>query len=133
MMIEIFTPLEKGRKYSIEELKIICHERHQWDILKRLQEAPPPDSFVSDGCSMWPDEWSGVVYFEDCWWHDLDYWLGGSQLQKFLADLGLAEKIATRFDREGKTDDGITMAWAMLTGVHLGGNIGPWQWGFGRK
>lgn len=84
----------------------------------------PPKPFVSDGCSCWPDfDWA-----ECCVEHDLIYWMGGTRLERKIADIKLKKCV---------TDKGHAFIGSLMYyGVRIGG---VWwlptsfRWGFGWK
>lgn len=85
--------------------------------------------FVSDGCSLFPDQsfisrtrWCGC-----CLQHDVAYWRGGSEAQREEADKALRECITE------KTEDEI-LANVMYEAVRVGGSpyFPNWyRWGYG--
>lgn len=79
----------------------------------------PPRPFASDGCSLFPDDgWRAC-----CERHDMDYWCGGSPLDRLRSDLALARCV-------GRGPLGVLM----FLGVRLAGSTwipAPWRWGFG--
>lgn len=82
----------------------------------------PPLAFRSDGCSYWFDG----NWYDCCYAHDLDYWIGGTFADRAVADAKLQRCIA----RKGQPVN----AWLMHTFVRaLGGCWIPWshRWGAG--
>lgn len=117
--------LKIKRIYNLCELKAICIEREWVDILEQLQQQPDDWVFGSDGCSMWFDKYKDICLIEICWKHDLRYKLGGTMLDKLIADQEMEMSVAI------KTKD-IAYAKLMRTGVELGGNDTcfdlPFEW-----
>jgi len=82
----------------------------------------PSNSFVSDGCSCWPD-WD---YYDCCYEHDKIYWAGGSAEERRQADIELMECV-------GKKGHDVLAAF-MYLGLRVGGHgwlPTPFRWGFG--
>lgn len=84
--------------------------------------------FTSDGCSWFPD---GDLTNQEKWLHccrahDIDYWQGGTEVQRLASDARLYACIS---------DVGLSkLGVAMLFGVRLGGTPylpTPFRWGFG--
>ena len=97
-----------------------CDASCQAERLCRARRgALPPRPFSTDGCSFFPDDgWRAC-----CERHDMDYWCGGSLLERLRSDLALARCV-------GHGPVGILM----FLGVRLGGSFllpTPWRWGFG--
>lgn len=84
--------------------------------------ANPPHTFISDGCSMFPDsDWA-----ECCVAHDIEYWCGGTAIDRHSADSALRDCVA----RTGRP----TLGWWMEKGVRMGGvpwTPTSWRWGYG--
>lgn len=85
-------------------------------------------SFTSDGCSAFPDGtisqhslWSNC-----CFLHDLDYWKGGTEEEKNIADYNLQSCVKNVGEPH--------IAKMMLAGVKVGGSPflnTPFRWGYG--
>ena len=119
---------KKGQLLSVGEVLFICKKHGRFSLAERILADPPDKPFQSDGCSSWPDEWQEVDMYEDCFLHDIEYWCGGSEADKLIADLQLAMGIA----RKGAPK----MAEIMFNGVRVGGVDWlptPWRWGVGRE
>ena len=89
---------------------------------KQWEEPLPPNDFVSDGCSLWPD----LEWVECCVVHDSVYWLGGSRSERKQADLKMKQCVS-------KTGHPVT-AWIMYFGVRATGVYWlptSFRWGFG--
>lgn len=86
---------------------------------EKLCGASPPKPFAFDGCSLFPDG----DYAECCLTHDMEYWCGGSFLDRVAADLRLAQCV------------GGELGTLMFVGVRLGGWSwvpgGAFRWGYG--
>ena len=83
----------------------------------------PVKTFVTDGCSMWPDG----TWAECCVNHDIPYWCGGSSQQRRDADRTLKMCVSNRHSN--------WMGALMYWGVRVGGHPWipfHWRWGFGR-
>ena len=121
MMIE----LKIKKEYSLEETKEICLERGWNDILKKLQMQSEDWTFTSDGCSMWFDKYKEICLVRICWKHDLRYKLGGTILDKLIADQELEMSVAIK-------TKSVEYAKLMRIGVELGGNDTcfdfPFEW-----
>ncbi len=85
--------------------------------------ALPEKTFVTDGCSAWPD---AEGYVACCVEHDILYWCGGSAAQRLAADDDFGRCVA-----EGTSG---FLGSSMRLGVRLGGHpIFPthYRWGYG--
>lgn len=85
--------------------------------------------FASDGCSLFPDGWLNQrgLWCACCLAHDIAYWRGGTQDERFQADKALAACVLE------KTGNG-ALADLMYNGVRFGGHpIFPnwYRWGYG--
>ncbi len=84
--------------------------------------------FISDGCSKWPD---GTLKKPDAWLkccfkHDQQYWLGGTQSQRYNADQQLKACVKEEFAD--------WMSIVMYLGVRIGGVAEfqtSYRWGYG--
>jgi hypothetical protein len=85
---------------------------------------PPEKTFVTDGCSAWPDDgWADPC----CVDHDIRYWCGGSARERRAAD--------GEFRRCIREREPGWLAGLMWFGVRLGGHpVFPthYRWGYGR-
>jgi len=118
----------KGEQVGVFDLIEICRHYGRTELIDRILADPPARPFISDGCSAWPDQWQEVNMYEDCFLHDIEYWVGGTPADKLAADLQLALGVC----RKGAPQ----MAEIMLAGVRTGGVDWlptPWRWGFGRR
>lgn len=84
--------------------------------------------FTTDYCSDWPDgktsdpkQWS-----ECCFTHDINYWVGGTEIQRKKADEEL--KVCVK-----KTSSDSLNSFLMYIGVRFGGSPGDasYAWGYG--
>ena len=120
-----------GERCTPQDILKVCTFFGYRDLARRIEEhLDVLDNFVSDGCSMWPDERRGKDYRRCCIVHDMEYWVGGSQDDKFRADCRLAICVSRHA--------GYKVAEAMFMGVRAGGTIGDffrtgWRWGYGRQ
>lgn len=86
------------------------------------------NAFQTDKCTLFPD---GTNDFPELWSrccveHDLNYWMGGSSIDREIADLQFKQCVYTK--------GGAFLAWLMHSGVRIGGPSGykaPWSWGYG--
>lgn len=86
--------------------------------------ALPEEPFVTDGCSLWPDDGWGVPC---CVEHDERYWCGGPAAERAAADAALRRCVDERASA--------FVAWLMWVGVRAGGHpLFPtgYRWGYGR-
>jgi hypothetical protein len=85
----------------------------------------PPIPFTTDGCSMIPD---GDLK-EACVIHDIEYWIGGEESDRSLADASLRNSIE---EKEGKV-----LGYLLYIGVRIGGSnlygfsFTPYRFGYG--
>lgn len=85
--------------------------------------------FTSDGCSLFPD--SDMISSDDwcvcCFEHDVEYWRGGTEVERAAADLRLKVCVLE------KTEN-VVLAEAMYQGVRFGGSpyfYNWYRWGYG--
>lgn len=93
---------EIGVEVSVEELRELAERfGFEW-LVAKLAGDLPSEPFVCDGCTSFPDR---VVRVDDgrlsfpsiypaCFWHDLAYWIGGSEFERLLADSQLMVNVA---------------------------------------
>jgi hypothetical protein len=84
-----------------------------------------PDTFKTDGCSMFPDG----NYRECCVEHDRAYFVGGSLRERRAADKELYRCVRSK-------GNGKLLASMIFVGVRVGGVSflpTPFRWGFGHK
>ena len=116
-----------GECCTPDDIIQVCKYFGWRDLAARIErEKAHLDDFVSDGCSMWPDEWKGKDFHKCCVIHDMEYWVGGSEEERFIADCRLAICVCRIA--------GVEMARVMLTGVEIGGGSHwhkSYSWGFG--
>lgn len=99
-------------------------EEHAADVCTaaRGRDALPTNRFTTDGCSFWPDNgWQ-----QCCIEHDVDYWCGGSDVDRCAAD--------RRLRACAETSGHGTVGRVMYFGTRLGGHPWvpfPWRWGYG--
>ena len=122
------TPSVLSRDLSLDEIKELCLECGREELWERIESNPPPTPFVTDGCTMWWDEWNNVSLPEACLFHDLAYWLGGSDDDRYDADIRLFDDLC---------DLGLPlMAHVMFAGVRAFGlphfkRAAEEHWGYG--
>lgn len=119
-----------GVPISWGELKSLAVYHRKLDIVAKLDklDSADYDIFVSDGCSMWPDEWRAfkVDLSCACFWHDIRYYLGGTNDERLEADRELFSDVFAVA--------GVFMAQTMFNGVRSGGWVPGtgFHWGYGR-
>jgi hypothetical protein len=114
----------------LKRIKEICEHYNLPDLWKKIEKDPPTLTFVSDGCTLWPDITTGKDIYPACFLHDLKYWCGypGEDVDRLVADAELMIDVARI---RGSTK----MAETMFHGVRLGGTEKlkmAFSWGFGR-
>jgi len=120
----------KGVIVPLNMIKTICLESNLRVLWATIESDPPKNDFKSDGCSIWPDNWTGYDLYPACFLHDLKYWCGlpNDEEARMLADLELAIDVL-------RITGLPTLAMLMLQGVRVGGNElfrQRFSWGFGR-
>ena len=116
----------KGVTLSWLQLLQLAKDHNWYDIafklvtLKEHKYIP----FKSDGCTKWPDSWGG---FNNCFPHDIRYYLGGTPVDKMKADCLLWESVYYSRGEE--------MAEVMFAGVRTVGCLPGtgFQFGYGLK
>ena len=99
-------------------------EEHAADVCAaaRGRDRLPPYRFTTDGCSLWPDDgWQRC-----CIEHDIDYWCGGSSVDRCASD----RRLRACAEALGHGTAGRIMHF----GTRLGGHPWvpfPWRWGYG--
>ena len=121
---------EVNQEVSLEILKEICEVFSLPEIWQKIENDPPTKTFVSDGCTYWPDVTSGISIYKACFLHDLKYWCGypDEDVARLVADAELMVDVA-------HLRDSVKMAELMFHGVRRGGSgllKQPFSWGFGR-
>ena len=119
------------QEVPLAKIKEICEYYGLVELWKKIERDPPPQTFKSDGCTGWVNEWKGVSIYPACFLHDLKYWCGypGEEVARLIADAELMIDIARLLNATG-------MAETMFAGVRVGGNENfktPFSWGFGRR
>ena len=120
-----------GEEVPLSKIREICEHYGLRDLWTKIENDPPPKTFVSDGCTYWLDSWDGVSLYPACFLHDLKYWAGypGEKVERLVADAELMIDVARLLDST-------PMAETMFHGVRLGGHPElnrPFSWGFGRQ
>ncbi len=119
-----------NEEVSMTKIKEICQHFNLHDLWEKIEKDPPALTFVSDGCTMWPNVTGGKSIYQACFLHDLKYWAGypGEDVERLIADAELMIDVA-------RLRNSTKMAETMFHGVRVGG-IGqfklPFSWGFGR-
>ena len=111
-------------------IKGICEHYDLHDLWKKIEKDPPASTFVSDGCTMWPDKTNGKDIYSACFLHDLKYWAGypNEDVERLIADAELMIDVA-------KIRQSTKMAETMFHGIRVGGTEKlkmAFSWGFGR-
>lgn len=124
----MITKIELNKKYNKYDIIRYCDAQHYFSLARRIEANIHELSYFStDGCSCWPDKWMGHDFTKCCIKHDIEYWVGGTEDERLIADLELAICV-TKIS-------GATMARAMFFGTEFGG-LPEWHqsysWGFGR-
>lgn len=114
MLYEIIAEHYKNVPLNFAQLKELCLYHRKYYIVEMLDSKNESDYdlFLSDGCSMWPDEWGDFI---NCFWHDIPYYLGCTPKQRLMVDRIL--KMDVTMTR------GSDMAQAMYKAVRIGGGI----------
>lgn len=120
-----------NQEVSLDTIKEICEVFCLPEIWEKIERDPPAKTFVSDGCTGWPDITSGISIYQACFLHDLKYWCGhpGEEVARLIADAELAIDVA-------RLRDSTKMAEIMFHGVRRGGTEHlkrAFSWGFGRS
>lgn len=115
---------------SLETVKEICEVYDLPEIWETIEKDPPAKTFVSDGCTMWPNITGGISIYEACFLHDLKYWCGqpGDDVARLKADAELMIDVS-------RIRNSVKMAEIMFHGVRRGGTEllkQHFSWGFGR-
>ena len=119
-----------NQEVSLQTIQEVCEHYGLPDLWLKIKKDPPRLTFVSDGCTMWPDVSNGKDIYPACFLHDLKYWAGypNESVERLVADAELMIDVA-RIRQSTK------MAETMFHGVRVGG-IGSlkqsFSWGFGR-
>lgn len=119
-----------GEEVSLSRVVEICRHFGLDDLADQIVADTPKKPFVSDGCSMFPDEMFDTCHYLACFIHDVFYWAGREEdeVGRLHADLILASTVSS-------LHGGTSLAELMLAGVRVGGNVSsvlPWCWGYGR-
>lgn len=118
----------KNAPIPIEGVIKICEEYGLIRQLRKIQEDPPKKPFVFDGASGLPERLSKLID-PAALPHDIDYWLGGTEEERLIADCNFCKRVITLCGRS------YMEAEAAFNAVRIGGASWlptPWHWGFGR-
>lgn len=87
-------------------------------------DVPPPRTFTTDGCSLWPNSILGEDLTDICIEHDVEYWKGGNTEERKQADALLRNRVNEQIPFIGDV---------MYLGVRTFGGFAPlfWGWGYG--
>lgn len=121
---------EINSEVPLETIKEICEVYDLPEIWAKIEKDPPAKTFVSDGCTMWPNVSNGISIYEACFLHDLKYWCGhpGEDVDRLKADAELMIDVS-------RIRNSIKMAEIIFHGVRIGGTAHikqAFSWGFGR-
>lgn len=119
-----------NEEVPLERVKEICEHFGLVELWKKIEKDPPAMTFVSDGCTMWPNETNGINIYQACFLHDLKYWAGypNEDVERLIADAELMIDVA-------RIRNSTKMAETMFQGVRIGGTENlklSFSWGFGR-
>jgi len=119
-----------NEEVSLEKVQEICTHFNLHDLWKKIEKDPPAMTFVSDGCTMWPNKTNGIDIYQACFLHDLKYWAGypGEDVERLIADAELMIDVA-------RIRNSTKIAETMFQGVRIGGTDTlklSFSWGFGR-
>lgn len=90
----------------------------------------PPEPFVTDGCTLFPDSLPWHDYRAACVAHDVRYWLGGSAAARAEADEALGQAVA-RSGPAGRALGGLMKLGVRLFGDTWVSRIHGAAWGYG--
>lgn len=93
-------------------------------------KAIPPQPFIFDGCTLFPDRLLNTSFQDACLVHDIAYWYGGSAAERLTVDQNFRANIANT----GQI--GAILQYPMYWGVRIFGGgvlLKPFNanWGFG--
>ena len=119
-----------NEEVPLKTIKEICENYGLHDLWKKIKKDPLASTFVSDGCTMWPDKTNGKDIYPACFLHDLKYWAGypNEDVERLIADAELMIDVA-------KIRQSTKMAETMFHGIRVGGTEKlkmAFSWGFGR-
>ena len=106
---------EKGVPVSLDEIKDLCLLFQKNALWERIIKHPPPVIFRSDGCTLCPDIIKGIDLYDICFWHDVEYWVGGTEAERLMADCQLCFAVA----KEGLPEMAEIMFRAVRTCVRI--------------
>jgi hypothetical protein len=87
----------------------------------------PPRTFVTDGCSTWPDvSWTGISWQECCISHDIAYWCGGPSSLREKADRELDACVSQAYGGWMGA-----LMWSGTRSFGWGHLPAYWRWGYG--
>ncbi len=130
---------KKHQKLTVPEVVALCRTFGRHALADRIETNPPITLFASDGASAFPDRIGDVDLYQAAFWHDVAYWLGGSVIDRFVADCKLTIDVVRNYTMpagEIKLALIMSLAVLMFLGVRIGGCRWlplPWRWGFGNK
>lgn len=56
----------------------------------------PPQPFIFDGCTLFPDRLGGASFRKACLQHDIAYWYGGTAAERVAADQAFRGAVAAQ-------------------------------------
>jgi hypothetical protein len=90
----------------------------------------PPEPFVTDGCTLFPDSLPWHDYHDACVAHDVRYWLGGSAAARADADEAFGLAVA-KSGPAGRPLGGLMKLGVRLFGDTWVSRIHGAAWGYG--
>ena len=112
------------------DLQALLIAKGRKDVWIRIVNKPPAKPFKSDGASCFPDKIGGVNLYPAAFFHDIEYWVGGTAEQRVVADARLI------IDAVNDCGANAELARTLFAGVSIGGGPNthlPWRWGFGQE
>lgn len=83
-----------GKRVSLAEIESICRNFGLNELWKKIKRRKPKKPFRCNGCSYWSDSWNGISMYPACFFHDLKYWVGGTEIERLVADAELMIDVA---------------------------------------
>lgn len=106
-----------------------------------------PKPFTTDGCSVMSQVWWAITLGKGghlpwrpaCVEHDVEYWIGGTAHDRYVADLNLRDNVIKIVKRKMRIPVlgflcAFLLGWSMYYAVRVGGSPKlpmPWRWGYG--
>jgi hypothetical protein len=126
---------EVGQVWQEYDIRVACESWERSDLWKKyLAHKNELIPFVSDGPSCFPRyvvcNGRTIDLYPAAAEHDLEYYIGGTEEERFVTDARLAINVVTRCGASCE------LAMTMFNGVRIGGSDllnTTWRWGFGRR